>query len=202
MPLKKSQFIDKVPWWVAALVAVAYLVAFIICCAVGSAGPSTASVSNAIAPNLKSALVCDDPRTCSVTWAGGLYGLSGFNQAIWMTAQMQRPYDRSNNQTAPRFALLNAQITMPLVYNMIARAQDQDGSWSQLANVTTVAQINCFAQAPYCSAFLVFAQVGWLLLLCSSACVCIMALFVLADLHLARELRVVLHLRQPIRGVL
>ena len=94
MPLKRSQFIDKVPWWLAALVAVAYsemsvglmrrgavmqtvyrcnlaVVAFIICCSVGAAGPADATDTQTVGADRQSTnLTCVNPADCEVTWRG------------------------------------------------------------------------------------------------------------------------------------
>ena len=112
MPLKKSQFIDKVPWWIASVIALAYIIAFVICCAVGGAGPSSAYNIQAVTQGPASNLTCVDPTACDVTWTGSISGLSGLNQALWMTAEMQRPLDASANNS--RYALLNTGARMEL----------------------------------------------------------------------------------------
>jgi len=154
MPLKKAHCIDKLPWWGAALIAFGYLLSFLICVGVGSAGPGPANV---FLPDNGpgSQTNCTDAAACSVTYVHTFTGLTGYNQALWLVAV----FDRPNDTVTGLPALQNAAFQLPVDFTVSAVGFDSNGNKAQIAaNASNSAMMQCSPGRRTCAYARLFFQ--------------------------------------------
>lgn len=103
MPLYKSHLINKLPWFGSVGIALGYIIAFIICVAVGAAGPSWSyGFPDAILPSNPlgvTNLVCASAAACTVQAAITVSNVNGYNQVRRAAARLDAARARPARQS-------------------------------------------------------------------------------------------------------